>query len=149
MLTSSVVNAWLFCKATHRSLVNFSSQILSWLREDQTAESSSSAWLHSSACIVCVHTTIRSHVCSSTTALSFQAVMMVASSFLISRQVSIFAPFARQRLNHCCFLGQFIRELAEPCEAVWRVTFRDDKCVILCKRNGKTVRIEISPQTQY
>lgn len=147
MLTSSVANAWLFCKDIHRSLVNFSSQILSWLREDQTAESSSSAWLHSNAYIVYVHTTIRSHVCSSMTALSFQAVMMVESSFSISRQVSISIPFARHELNDCCLLGQFIRELAEPCEAVWRVTFRDDKCVILCKRNGKTVRIDISPHT--
>ena len=40
----------------------------------------------------------------------------------------------------CRTLGQFIRELAEPCEAVWRITFRDDKCVILCKRQGRTVR---------
>ncbi|GHJ87607.1 hypothetical protein NliqN6_4009 [Naganishia liquefaciens] len=35
--------------------------------------------------------------------------------------------------------GNFIRELSKPCEAVWRVTFRDDKCAILCKRQGKTV----------
>ncbi|KAJ9102357.1 hypothetical protein QFC21_002757 [Naganishia friedmannii] len=35
--------------------------------------------------------------------------------------------------------GHFIRELSKPCEAVWRVTFRDDKCAILCKRHGKTV----------
>ena len=35
--------------------------------------------------------------------------------------------------------GKLIRELAEPCEAVWRVTFREDKCVLLCKRNGRTV----------
>lgn len=35
--------------------------------------------------------------------------------------------------------GAFIRELAEPCDAVWRVTFRDDKCVILCRREGKTL----------
>lgn len=35
--------------------------------------------------------------------------------------------------------GNFIRELSKPCEAVWRVTFRDDKCAILCKRGGKTV----------
>jgi len=26
--------------------------------------------------------------------------------------------------------GRKIRELAEPCEAVWRVVFRDDRCVI-------------------
>ncbi|KAL7415584.1 hypothetical protein BDY24DRAFT_413175 [Mrakia frigida] len=35
--------------------------------------------------------------------------------------------------------GAFIRELSKPCEAVWRVTFKDDKCVVLCKRGGKTV----------
>lgn len=35
--------------------------------------------------------------------------------------------------------GQFIRELAEPCEAVWRITFRDDKVVIMCRRQGRTV----------
>lgn len=35
--------------------------------------------------------------------------------------------------------GQFIRELSKPCEAVWRVTFLVDKCVVLAKRAGKTV----------
>lgn len=35
--------------------------------------------------------------------------------------------------------GAYIRELAEGCEAVWRVTFRDDKCVILFRRQGKTI----------
>lgn len=35
--------------------------------------------------------------------------------------------------------GAFIREIGEPCEAVWRVTFRDDKCVILCRKEGKTM----------
>ena len=35
--------------------------------------------------------------------------------------------------------GAFIRELSKPYEAVWRVTFKDDKCVGLCKRGGKTV----------
>ncbi|ORY88080.1 hypothetical protein BCR35DRAFT_313089 [Leucosporidium creatinivorum] len=35
--------------------------------------------------------------------------------------------------------GVFIRELAEPCDAVWRVTFRDDKHVVLCRREGKTL----------
>lgn len=39
--------------------------------------------------------------------------------------------------------GAFIRELSKPCEAVWRVTFKDDKCVVLCKRGGKTV-MEVS-----
>ena len=40
--------------------------------------------------------------------------------------------------------GAFIRELSKPCEAVWRVTFKEDKCVVLCKRGGKTV-MEVSP----
>ncbi|KAG8922003.1 hypothetical protein FRC02_012216 [Tulasnella sp. 418] len=35
--------------------------------------------------------------------------------------------------------GLPIRELTEPCEAVWRVNFKHDKCVIMCKRGGKTV----------
>ncbi|GAA6062199.1 hypothetical protein JCM10212_006480 [Sporobolomyces blumeae] len=35
--------------------------------------------------------------------------------------------------------GALIRELAEPCGAVWRVVFRDDKCVTLCRRDGKTL----------
>jgi len=40
--------------------------------------------------------------------------------------------------------GSFIRELAEPCEAVWRITLRDDKAVLFCKREGKTVMEVIS-----
>ena len=35
--------------------------------------------------------------------------------------------------------GNFIRELTKPCDAVWRVAFRDDKCAILLQREGKTV----------
>ncbi|KAL8277449.1 hypothetical protein RQP46_010171 [Phenoliferia psychrophenolica] len=35
--------------------------------------------------------------------------------------------------------GAFIREIGDACEAVWRVTFRDDKCVILCRKEGKTM----------
>lgn len=35
--------------------------------------------------------------------------------------------------------GKFIRELTRPCDAVWRVSFKDDKCVILLRRGGKTV----------
>jgi F-box and WD-40 domain protein CDC4 len=35
--------------------------------------------------------------------------------------------------------GVFIRELTRPCDAVWRVNFREDKVVILCQRGGKTV----------
>lgn len=35
--------------------------------------------------------------------------------------------------------GAFIRELSKPGDAVWRVAFRDDRCVVLCQRGGKTV----------
>ncbi|CAE6479001.1 unnamed protein product [Rhizoctonia solani] len=35
--------------------------------------------------------------------------------------------------------GQYVREMTSPCEAVWRVSFRDDKCVIMCRRSGRTV----------
>ncbi|ORX34945.1 WD40-repeat-containing domain protein [Kockovaella imperatae] len=35
--------------------------------------------------------------------------------------------------------GKFIRELTKPCDAVWRVAFRDDKCAILLQREGETV----------
>ncbi|BGP15732.1 hypothetical protein JCM10213_007973 [Rhodosporidiobolus nylandii] len=35
--------------------------------------------------------------------------------------------------------GRYIRDLAEPCDAVWRVVFRDDKCVTLCRRNNRTL----------
>lgn len=35
--------------------------------------------------------------------------------------------------------GAFVRELAEPCDSVWRAVFRDDKCVTLSQRDGKTL----------
>ncbi|RXK40736.1 hypothetical protein M231_01988 [Tremella mesenterica] len=35
--------------------------------------------------------------------------------------------------------GAFIRELTRRCDAVWRVNFRDDRCVILLQRGGRTV----------
>ncbi|CDZ97981.1 Cdc4 and related F-box and WD-40 proteins [Phaffia rhodozyma] len=35
--------------------------------------------------------------------------------------------------------GQFIRELSKPCEAIYRVTFLVDKCIVLAKQDGKTV----------
>lgn len=35
--------------------------------------------------------------------------------------------------------GAYIRELSTPCDAVWRVTVRNDQMVILGRRNGKTV----------
>lgn len=34
--------------------------------------------------------------------------------------------------------GEFVRELCDPADQVWKVSFRDDKCVVLCKRNDKT-----------
>lgn len=35
--------------------------------------------------------------------------------------------------------GNFIRELSKPSEVVWAFNFKNDKCAILCKRQGKTV----------
>jgi len=35
--------------------------------------------------------------------------------------------------------GAFVRELTSPCDAVWRVTFRKDRAVVVCQRNRKTV----------
>lgn len=35
--------------------------------------------------------------------------------------------------------GQLVREMTTPCEAVWRVSFLDDRCVIMCRRGGRTV----------
>ncbi|EJU03857.1 WD40 repeat-like protein [Dacryopinax primogenitus] len=35
--------------------------------------------------------------------------------------------------------GTLIRELTEPCEAIWRVSFGRERCVVLCKRDGRTV----------
>lgn len=34
--------------------------------------------------------------------------------------------------------GEFVRELCEGSDQVWKVSFRDDKCVVLCRRNEKT-----------
>ncbi|QRV73709.1 F-box/WD repeat-containing protein pof7 [Ceratobasidium sp. AG-Ba] len=38
--------------------------------------------------------------------------------------------------------GRFVREMTAPCEAVWRVCFKEDLNVIMCRRAGRTV-IEI------
>ena len=35
--------------------------------------------------------------------------------------------------------GNYVRELTEPCESVWKVVYRKDTCAIMCKRAGKTV----------
>ena len=35
--------------------------------------------------------------------------------------------------------GEYIRDLSTPAEQVWKVAHRYDKCVIMCKRAGKTV----------
>ena len=34
--------------------------------------------------------------------------------------------------------GKYIREICEPCEQVWKVNYKDDKVVVLCKRDDKT-----------
>ncbi|KAF9517135.1 hypothetical protein BS47DRAFT_1371519 [Hydnum rufescens UP504] len=35
--------------------------------------------------------------------------------------------------------GTLVRELTERCDGVWKVVMRKDKCVIMCKRGGRTV----------
>lgn len=35
--------------------------------------------------------------------------------------------------------GNFVRDLTQPAEAVWKVAHKHDKCVVMCKRAGKTV----------
>lgn len=35
--------------------------------------------------------------------------------------------------------GEFVRDLTSPAEAVWKVAHKFDKCVVMCKRAGKTV----------
>ena len=35
--------------------------------------------------------------------------------------------------------GRFIRDLTRPCESVWRVCFREDRCVIVGQRNHQTI----------
>jgi hypothetical protein len=39
--------------------------------------------------------------------------------------------------------GTLVRELSQPAEAVWRVVFEEEKCVIMASRNGRTV-MEVS-----
>ncbi|KAH8104279.1 WD40 repeat-like protein [Phellopilus nigrolimitatus] len=35
--------------------------------------------------------------------------------------------------------GAYVRDLTAPAEAVWKVAHKHDKCVVMCKRAGKTV----------
>jgi F-box and WD-40 domain protein CDC4 len=35
--------------------------------------------------------------------------------------------------------GNYVRELSEPSESVWKVVCRGDTCAVMCKRGGKTV----------
>jgi len=35
--------------------------------------------------------------------------------------------------------GNYVRELSEPSESVWKVAYRKDVCAVMCKRGGKTV----------
>src|SRR5260221_5411943 len=35
--------------------------------------------------------------------------------------------------------GTLVRELTKKCDGVWKVVMRKDNCVIMCKRDGKTV----------
>ncbi|WVO21293.1 uncharacterized protein IAS62_002601 [Cryptococcus decagattii] len=34
--------------------------------------------------------------------------------------------------------GAFVRELTKPCDAVWRTSFRGERIVVLCQREGRT-----------
>ncbi|KJE01930.1 F-box and WD-40 domain-containing protein CDC4 [Cryptococcus gattii NT-10] len=34
--------------------------------------------------------------------------------------------------------GEFVRELTKPCDAVWRTSFRGERIVVLCQREGRT-----------
>lgn len=34
--------------------------------------------------------------------------------------------------------GNYVRELTEPCESVWKVVYRRDVCAVMCRRAGKT-----------
>lgn len=34
--------------------------------------------------------------------------------------------------------GGFVRELTKPCDAVWRTSFRGERIVVLCQREGRT-----------
>lgn len=35
--------------------------------------------------------------------------------------------------------GNYVRDLTQASEAVWKVAHKYDKCVVMCKRAGKTV----------
>lgn len=35
--------------------------------------------------------------------------------------------------------GNYVRELSEASESVWKVAYRKDTCAVMCKRAGKTV----------
>ena len=35
--------------------------------------------------------------------------------------------------------GTMVRDLTEPAKAVWKVVHKNDVCIIMCKRAGKTV----------
>ena len=44
--------------------------------------------------------------------------------------------------------GSMVRELSQPAEAVWRVAFESERCVVLASRSGRTVMEvwDFSPQ---
>jgi F-box and WD-40 domain protein CDC4 len=35
--------------------------------------------------------------------------------------------------------GQLVRELSSPADAVWRVAFEEEKCVIMASRSNRTI----------
>ena len=46
--------------------------------------------------------------------------------------------------------GAMVRELSQPAEAVWRVAFESERCVVLASRSGRTVMEvwDFSPQEE-
>ena len=34
---------------------------------------------------------------------------------------------------------EYVRELSDPCESVWKVAYTRETCAILCKKAGKMV----------
>lgn len=45
--------------------------------------------------------------------------------------------------------GTLVRELSSPAEAVWRVVFEEEKCVIMAQRNNRTVMEVSQPRNPF
>jgi F-box and WD-40 domain protein CDC4 len=44
--------------------------------------------------------------------------------------------------------GQLVRELTAPADAVWRVAFEEEKCVVMASRSGRTI-MEVRSNLQF